>query len=117
MKTEETNSYKQLSQLVGRRVEVRKGDRIGPHLDSKGKPLSDEDHKGEYEDHLTWFAGQVPVGTRGTVISMHGNTHLAIISWDGIDPMHGVIFGLGKYDLDSGSVVVLDEEQGIENNK
>jgi len=51
--------------------------------------------KTEYFDHVKWIAGNVPVGSTGTIVEIPDNNVIVQIVWDhGQEPIKGYVFGV-----------------------
>ena len=74
--------------LIGSRVKVVRGT-----PKTIGWPT-----KTEYFDHVKWIAGNVPVGSTGTIVEVPNNNVIVQIVWDHDQlPKSGYVFGVVNF--------------------
>ncbi len=56
-----------------------------------------------------WYAGRVPVGTKGTVYARKDGGGCPAIKFDGIEPNNGMFFGLASDSLENDHCELFEE--------
>ena len=70
--------------LIGRRVRVRRGTKVNLARASEG-----------YHDYAIWIAGNVPIGSTGTLVELPDSGHMVQVKWDhDQEPKPGYVFGV-----------------------
>ena len=84
-----------MKNIIGKRVIVAKGTRLDRCIDGNGhyKPENEQTTRSEFQ---MWIAGDVPVGSTGTVIE---GEYMPQIKWDdNRQPKEGYTFGITSLD-------------------
>ena len=78
--------YERVKALIGKRVRVARGTRVDMRRVSDG-----------YHPWMIWCAGNVPVGSEGTIVDDPNSPCLVQVEWDsGQKPAKGYTFGLSS---------------------
>lgn len=98
-------AYEKVKALVGKRIKIVRGTPTGHR--TPGAPA--------YYDVSMWCAGDVPVGSTGTIVDLPGSTCLCQIEWDhGQKPKPGYAFGISAIRPEHGFEEIHDEKPDVQ---
>ena len=69
-----------VNKIIGKRCIVTKGTRLGRSINRNGQYISDDDYDGDYSSVQMWIAGDILIGTIGTIV--YYSHSMCQIIWD-----------------------------------